>query len=120
MEDGRWKMNDGRCVKEAKENKDHNHACYTSYIISEHLKPQVIFMRRGSDKEENCTYQKNHYRFVRPSNKSIEMTSHPGSNVKEQEKSPCRYTQESQKNEAIVMANAKIGVQCLPILTITI
>ena len=83
--------------KNTEDCKDHYHASYTSDIVSDHLKTQVIFMRCGSDKEKSDTYQKNHYRFVCPSDESIEMISHPGSNIKEQEKPPRRYTQESQQ-----------------------
>ena len=53
-------------------------------------------MRRGSDEEKDSRYQKDHYRFVRPPDKSIKMTSHPGSDIKENEKPPRRNAQESQ------------------------
>ena len=90
-------MDDGRCVQEAKESEDHDHACDTATIVSEHLKPHIIFVGRRRNETKCHTYRKYHNWFVCPLDKSIKMTSYPSSKIKEQEKPPRRNTQETKK-----------------------
>ena len=99
MEDGARMMDEGRYIKETEESEDHDHASDTPSIVSEHFKPHIIFVGRRGDEEKNSTYQNNHSRFARPSDKSIKMASYPGSNVKKQEKPPRRNTQETKHIE---------------------
>ena len=90
-------MADGRCVQEAKESEDHDHACDTATIVSEHLKPHIIFVGCRCYEAKCYTYRKNHYRFVRPSDKSIKMASYPSSKIEEEEKPPRRNAQKAKR-----------------------
>ena len=54
-------------------------------------------MRRGSNQEKSQRNEQKNNRFIRPPNKLIEMSTHPGSDIEKQEKSPSGNAQKTRE-----------------------
>ena len=82
-------------VRKSETRKHHTHSHDAPHKESEHLKPQIIPMICGCNQEKRNGNQQQDPRFIRPSDKSIEIAAYPSTYIEKEEESPQRNTHKS-------------------------
>ena len=91
-------------VRKSEARKHHPHTCDAPYKESEHLKPQLISMSCRCNQEKGNGNHHQNPRFIRPSDKSIEIAAHTGTYIEKEEESPQRNTHKSHHIDYIFLS----------------